>query len=170
MALIVENGTNVANADCYADVAACSAWAVAYYGSSLNGNNADKEAAIRRAVAYLDSLPWKGARTYGRAQPLAWPRTGITEIGANEIPREVIFAQHVLARAEFQSPGVLTPSASRLGVKREKVDVLEVEYDTSTATGSIEDARTIVTMAMDRLAGLLTRRIGGGYVPYGVTV
>ena len=135
MALIVENGTGVVNADCWADVTSCSAWAVSRYGSSLNGDTADKEAAIRRAVDYMNSLPWKGARTFARAQSLAWPRSGVVDgegnaIGANEIPKEVIFAQHSLARAEFISVGVLTPSASRLGVKREKVDVIEVEYDT----------------------------------------
>ena len=56
MALIVETGAGIANAECYADVAACTAYATAFYGASLNGSPADKEAAIRRATAYLNGL------------------------------------------------------------------------------------------------------------------
>jgi len=167
MALIIENGTGVAGADCYADVTACSAYATAYYGASLNGNNADKEAAIRRATAYLNRLAWKGTRTLGRAQSLAWPRTGVTDceglsIGANEIPTDIINAQHELARAEFQSAGVLTPSMSKATatVSSEKVDVIQITYDTDNLTGTIEDARVIVTAAMDKLKCYLTSPVG----------
>jgi len=167
MALIIEDGTGVAGADAYADVTACSAYATAYYGSALTGSNVDKEAAIRRATAYLNGLLWKGTRTLGRAQPLAWPRTGVTdceslEIADDEIPQDLIYAQHELARAEFQSPGILTPAVSKANatVVREKVDVLEVEYDTDNLTGSIEDVRPIVTAAMDRLKCYLTGPVG----------
>jgi len=158
MALIIEDGTGVAGADAYSDVASCSAYATAYYGAALTGSPADKEAAIRRATAYLNGLAWKGTRTLGRAQSLAWPRTGVVDceglsIGDAEIPLDLIYAQHELARAEFQSPGILTPAVSKANatVVREKVDVLEVEYDTDNLTGSIDEVRPIVTAAMDRL-------------------
>jgi hypothetical protein len=176
MALTVETGSGVAGADCYADVTACSAWAVAYYGSALAGNTADKEAAIRRATAYLDGLAWKGTRTLGRGQSLAWPRSDVTDceglaIASDEIPGELIFAQHVLARAEFQSPGVLSPSVSLAGVnRREKVDVIEVEYDTSRLQGNAAELRQIVTMAMDKLKCLLAVQPGGARVPWAVVV
>jgi len=176
MALIVETGAGVAGADCYADVTACSAWAVDYFGASLTGSPTDKEAAIRRAAAYLDGLKWKGSRTLGRGQPLAWPRSDVTDceglaIGANEIPAELIFAQHVLARAEFQSPGFLSPNVSLAGVnKREKVDVIEVEYDTSRLQGNAEELRQIVTMATDKLRCLLFVQPGGARMPWAVVV
>jgi hypothetical protein len=176
MALVIENGTGLANAEAYSSVADCSAWAVAYYGHALNGNTADKEAAIRRAVAYMDGLRWKGTRTRGRAQALAWPRSGVTDcegstIAASSIPAEVIFAQHVLARAEFQSPGVLSPSVT-LGavVRREKVDVIEAEYDTSRLQGTADEMRPLITMAMDRLRCLLAVAPGGLRVPDAVVV
>lgn len=176
MALIVENGTNVAGADAYASVADCSAWAVKYYGHALTGSNDDKEAAIRRATAYLDGLKWKGQRTYGRSQSLAWPRDGVADcegnaIASDEIPDELIFAQHVLARAEFQSPGILSPSVS-LGavVKREKVDVIEQEYDTSRLQGNSAELRPLVTMAMDKLQCLLAVQPGGRRIPDAVVV
>lgn len=176
MALIIENGTNVAGADAYASVADCSAWAVKFYGHALTGNNDDKEAAIRRAVAYMDGLKWKGTRTFGRSQSLAWPRSGVTDceglsIASNSIPPEVIYAQHVLARVEFQSPGVLSPSVS-LGavVKRGKVDVIDVEYDTARMQGNIDELRQVVTMAMDKIACLLAVQPGGRRIPDAVVV
>jgi len=176
MALIIETGTNVAGADAYSSVADCSAWAVAYYGSALNGDTADKEAAIRRAVTYLDSLKWKGTRTYGRDQSLAWPRSGVTDcegsaIASDEIPSELIFAQHVLARVEFQDEGALSPSVNLSGVvKREKVDVIEVEYDTARMQGNADELRQIVTMAMDKIACLLAVQPGGRRIPDAVVV
>jgi hypothetical protein len=167
MALIIEDGTGVAGADAYSDVAACSAYATAYYGAALTGSPTDKEAAIRRATAYLNGLAWKGNRTLGRAQSLAWPRTGVTDceglsIGSNEIPADLIAAQHELARAEFQSAGVLTPSLSKstATVASEKVDVIQITYDTDNLTGSIDDARVIVTAAMDKLKCYLTSPVG----------
>lgn len=158
MALTIEDGTGIAGADAYADVTACSAYAVNYYGSSLSGSPADKEAAIRRAAAYLSTLPWKGTRAHGRDQGLAWPRDGVTDcegypIASNVVPGEVVAAQHELARAEFQSPGVLTPSASKAKavVSMEKVDVIQVQYDTDNLTGTIDDIRPTVTAAMDKI-------------------
>ena len=176
MALVIETGAGLANAEAYASVADCSAWAVKYYGHSLTGSDADKEAAIRRAVAYLDALKWKGTRAHGRAQALAWPRSGASdceqiEIASDAIPAEVIFAQHVLARAEFQSPGILSPSVT-LGavVKREKVDVIEQEFDTSRLQGTADELRPLVTMALDRIACLLSARPGAPRQPWAVTV
>jgi hypothetical protein len=167
MALIVETGAGVANAECYADVTACAAYSTAFYGASLNGSTADKEAAIRRATAYLNGLAWKGTRTLGRAQSLAWPRSGVTDceslsIGANEIPTDLINAQHELARAEFLTPGALTPSLSKATatVSSEKVDVIQITYDTDNLTGSIEDARIIVTAAMDKIKCYLSSPVG----------
>jgi hypothetical protein len=158
MALTVETGAGVQGADSYATLQECIDYAVAMYGHSLSGNTADKEAAIRRAFAYLSTLNWKGTRTYGRAQGGAWPRTGADDcegysIGSGDIPAEVIAAQHELARAEFLSPGILTPSGSKASanVIMEKVDVIQVQYDTDNLTGTIDDIRPIVTAAMDKI-------------------
>lgn len=176
MALVIETGAGLASAEAYASVADCSAWAVKYYGHALTGSEADKEAAIRRAVAYMDGLKWKGTRTHGRSQALAWPRDGVTDcegdaIASDVIPPEVIFAQHVLARVEFQSPGALSPSVT-LGniVKRERVDVIEQEYDTSRLQGNSDEMRPLITMALDRIGCLLSSKPGGPRVPYAVVV
>ncbi|QKV17850.1 DnaT-like ssDNA-binding protein [Oricola thermophila] len=169
MALIVEDGSIVAGADCYADVAAFDAWDTDFYGTASTATTADKEAAIRRAVVYLDSLSWKGRRLEGRSQPRAWPREGVADgegniIPTDEVPAEVIFAQHRLARAELTSPGALDAEFKASdAVKREKVGQIEVEYVRGASVA--DDARTIVAMAMDEIQGLLT----GGDVTGGGT-
>ena len=155
MALIIEDGTGVANAQAWSDAADCITFATTYYGSSLTGSTAEKEATILRTVNYMNALNWKGATTFGRAQELAWPRTGVTDIGINEIPREIIKAQHILARAEHARIGTLAPAGSVAGqVTREKVDgVVDITY--AETDGNVENQRVTVTDAMDLLAPFL---------------
>ena len=165
MALIIENGTGVANAQAWADVTSCITFATSYYGASLTGSTAEKEATILRTVNFMNSLNWLGDPTFGRAQELAWPRTGVDDIGVNEIPREVIKAQHILARAEHAAIGTLAPSGSSGGqVIKEKVDVIEITY--AETQGGVEAERVTVTDAMDLLAPFLqgtTPKLGAGW-------
>lgn len=168
MTLTVEDGSVVDDADCYADADAFSAWEVLYYGSASTGDDADIEAAIRRTVAYLDRLNWKGDRLEGRNQPRAWPRSSVLDaegnaIAEDEIPAEVIFAQHRLARAELANPGVLDSEfKASASVKREKVGEIEIEY--TRGAGVADDQKTIIAMAMDEIEGLLAdgNVTGGG--------
>ena len=166
MALTVEDGTVVASADCYATKAAFDTWCTNHYGAVRTETEVLIEAAIRRAVRYLDNMPWKGLTSEGRDQELEWPRQGVVDeeghsIASNEIPREVIFAQHRLAYAELEESGVLdavfVPGQS---VRREKVGELEVEYN--APAGTREAARATVAMAMDVIDGLLTRQPNTG--------
>lgn len=141
MALIIENGTGVPNADSFITVAECSAHAVAYFGQSLNGNNADKEAALRRAFVYMSALQWK---------PDLWPTFGGT------IPEAVKLAQSVFARAEFQKVNALSPTVALQGRKvLNKVDA--IGWDVQHGPNTIDAARPVVTMAMDFLAPYLAR-------------
>jgi hypothetical protein len=166
MALIIETGEGIPNADSYATVAECEAYAVKYYGASLHGSPADKEAAMRRAVAHMDSLRWKGSKANGRNQSLAWPRSGVTDcegisIASDVIPSEVIAAQHEFARAEFIAPGVLSPQGSVLDAirNRAKVDVIEVGFDTSRVLPDLENLQVVVTAGMRKVECFL---INGG--------
>jgi hypothetical protein len=136
MPLTIENGTGVTGADSYVTVAECEAYAIAYYGASLAGSPQSKEAALRRAYAYMMGLPWKSSAGY--------PLFGGT------IPQAVKNAQHEFARAEFQSVGVLSPQASARDniVNREKVDVIEVGYDTSRIATGIDAMQVIVSAGM----------------------
>lgn len=139
MTLTIEDGTGVAGADSFNTVAECSAHAVAYFGHALNGNEADKEAALRRAWVYMAALVWK---------PDLWPTFG----GA--IPEPVKLAQSVLARAEFQAVGSLSPQVTTSG-KKVLNKVGSLGWEVQAGPNTVEAARPVVTMAMDLLGPYL---------------
>ena len=163
--LIVEDGTGIADADAYDSLANCEAFNAAYFGDHLTGSDAVRDAAIRRASAYLNSLSWKGTRTHGRDQGLAWPRTGVTDgegvaIADNVVPKEVKEATHLLARVTFSNPTALEPNTTFASdrIKAERVGPLATEY--AVGARDLDDFRTQVSGAMDRIKGLLTETNG----------
>jgi hypothetical protein len=96
MTLIVEDGTNVANAESYASVAQADA-RLAALGYTTWGPllEAEKEAALRRATNYMTQefrSRWKGNRT-NEDQALDWPRIDVevedVAIATNVVPLEV---------------------------------------------------------------------------------
>jgi hypothetical protein len=164
MALTIETGTGTPGAQAYADAAAYSAWHLAHYGTATTAADTDIEAAILRSTAFLEGLRWVGAKVGGRPQALAWPRKEALdadgfEIAENEIPEEVIFAQHALTRAEITAPGSLSPDVTLFGQKvLTQVDVLQ--WEVQKAPNTVDAARLTVTAAMDRIKGLIA---GGGF-------
>ncbi len=174
MALIIETGTGAADSQAYASAAAYVAWATAYYGAAPTASTAEIEGAILRSMGYLNTLKWRGAKANGRAQALAWPRSGMADcegnaIASNEITAELIQSQHILTHAELASPGILSPTGGIGVVKREKVDVIEVEYDTARMQGTIDDLRQYVTGALDLLR-CFAALPGGPRQPWAVVV
>ena len=135
MTLTIEDGTGVAGADSFVTVAECEAFAAAYFGHSLTGSPADKEAALRRAFVVMSGLPWKSG---------VWP----TFCGT--IPDAVKNAQHVIARVEFQSPGSLSPVFDKSKAKT-LTQVGSIQWTPKGGANTFEAARPIVAMAMDFL-------------------
>lgn len=162
MAITVEDGSGVSSAEAWADLAAHDAWALKFHGAASDKADAVKEAAIRRAVAYLDTLPWKGSKSGGRAQALSWPRDGATDaagsaIEDDEIPVELIRAQHMLTWAEIAKPGILNPSVNMAGGKAlTKVDGIQWTL-TGGEGDSIDAHRTLVMGALDTIVGLMVK-------------
>lgn len=161
--------------DFYGDVASADSYHTARGNAGWAGTDEAKQAALVRASAYVDSLaqhqvsppngPWmslfRGTKTGGRGQALAWPRMGATDneglpIDNAEVPVEVEHATYEAALRELTAPGSLRPDyvASSV-VKREKVDVLEVEYAVSAASGSAADITPVVTVITALLAPLM---------------
>lgn len=141
MALIIEDGTCVPGADSWVSLADATTH-FANYGGLWTGDDSSKESALRRAALWLSTgIRWNGSKACSGSM-LAWPRTGTAdcdgnEIAADAIPQQVIMAQLAAASAELQSPGILTPSITPgQQVRREKVDVIEVEYMTPKDMGS----------------------------------
>lgn len=148
------------------------------------GSDPNKEAALLRASTYVDALgvemcdgqpvsKFPGTKTGGRTQVRSWPRTGATDIDGHAIPSdavpiEVEHATYEAALRELAAPGSLSPDYTPgRQVKREKVDVLEVEYQTVAEGGEYGNpTRPVVPVVLELLAPVM---ISGNYYP-GVTV
>ncbi len=146
-----------ANADQYHTARGNTAWV---------GSSADKLAALTRASQYIDGMGqcdgmslFPGVKTGGRAQILAWPRTGATDFSGatilpDEVPIEVQYATYEAALRELVAPGSLSPDyVPATQVKREKVDVLDTEYAVPAA--DINPVRPVVSIVMDMLAPVM---------------
>lgn len=162
MALIVEDGTGLADSQSYVSAEVCATYAAAR-GHEFS-DDADGEAALLRATTWLDGSyrdRFPGKRTHGRTQALQWPRIDAADtegspIASDEIPQEVIDAACEAAIRELAEPGVLSPDyvpAER--VTAETVGPISIRY--ADAKGD-DAARPVATVIEDILSGLLTRK------------
>lgn len=132
MALIVEDGSIVADAETYVDVAGLKAYA-AKRGITVPADDAACEVLLVKAMDYLATYDarWKGCRV-SAAQALAWPRRGVRIDGypypANAIPAQLKAGQCVLAVAAASLDLMPTVDPAASGVKRDKVGPLETEF------------------------------------------
>jgi len=122
MTLIIEDGTGVSGANTYASVASVDSYCSDHGYSDWSGTDAVKEAAILRAMIFLESQQWKGIKAF-RDNPLEWPRSYVTDkngyaVNANIVHPQVVKALCEAAYRELQTPGCLLQD-----IKRE--DVLE---------------------------------------------
>lgn len=154
----------------------------------IGGDDGQKLAALARASTYVDGLGQRrldngrfislfpGVPTGGRAQRLAWPRTGAADmvgqtIDPATVPYEVEAATYEAALRELAEPGSLSPDY-RPGsiVKREKLDVIETEYVTP-ATADTSDGRSpvrpVLTIVSELLAPVMT---AASLTPWPLTV
>jgi hypothetical protein len=147
MALIVENGTGMADAESYISVAEADT----YHSNIGNAtwatlNTTVKEQLLRKATNYMVQVyrqSWAGIRI-NDTQSLDFPRYLVPKYdnGAmysyydeNSVPKEVKDAC-----AEFAlraNSGALAPDLDRL-TKREKIGTLEVEYDNTRGVPFVE--------------------------------
>jgi len=123
VALTVETGAGLPEADSYATTAELQARAAAY-GGLLPPDTGAQEVLLRRAAVAMNAQRWEGCRSTPY-QPLAWPRLGVPGVAMDAIPLAVKQAQCALAVELYA--GDTAPEA-RGPVLRERVDVLEVEY------------------------------------------
>jgi hypothetical protein len=134
MALIIENGTIVPNADSWVTAADYAAY-VSSFGFDA-GTLAEQESALRQAALYIGSFEprLKGARI-SREQSLCFPRSGVVIDGFtwndDEISRNVKLCQMQYA-IDIQVFGIdpyNPPASASTGIKRERVEgAVEVEY------------------------------------------
>lgn len=157
--LIVEDGSCVPNANCYVSLdyadeymknTGRTSWA------ALSDN--DKKSYLINATNYIDrtysKLGWKGYKKYRRQQALCFPRVELYDKDGYEvedIPEEL---KKAVCEAGFiaTSSTLFTVKDASGTVKRQKVDVLEVEYYSEDKTSGGYISR--FTILDDFLAGL----------------
>jgi len=136
--IIVENGTVVAGANSYVSEADLTAYA-SDRGLTLT---AATDVLIIKAMDYIESLSFIGDK-HTEAQPLQWPRDEVyidrNYIERETIPKELkngVYTAALAIDAELDPLRIIERAT-----KREKVDVIEVEYMDSAASQTI--VRTI---------------------------
>lgn len=140
MALVVENGTGLSNADSYVSVGDADIYFAARNNSDWDAlDTAEKEAALLYATAYIDSkYTWPGY-VYNTNQSLDWPRNSAyddEERVLSGVPLILRNSVCELAVAHAVNGASLTQTFDRGGaVKREKVGSLEVEYMDGAGSG-----------------------------------
>jgi len=137
MTLIIEDGTNVANANSYISCVNARAYAISR-GITLPATDPELEILLIKSMDYLESLreKYQGVKTYS-TQCLQWPRYGVYIDGNAAssilIPNLLIKAQAQLSMEVFAGID-LQPTSVGYGIKKEKVDAIETEYFNSVGS------------------------------------
>ena len=123
--IVVEDGTGKTNSNSYISAADLDTYATDR-GVTIAGT---KEILLIQAMDYIEAQNFKGVKGTD-AQALQWPRYGVSidgyPVGSDEIPQLLIDA---LAEVAIGIDGGTNPLANEgRTTKKEKVDVIEVEY------------------------------------------
>jgi hypothetical protein len=141
VALIIEDGSGVANANSYATVAELSSFATAR-GLALPAGDAAREVLLIQACDFLEQFEprYKGSKI-DPSQELSWPRSDVflfdsqEALPTNQIPTALKRAQMQLAFEASKTD--LQPTGAGREVVREKLDVIEVQY-AETKSGTVQ--------------------------------
>jgi len=139
MALVIEDGTVVANSNSYATRAEYIAWA-ATLGTTI-ADDAAADAELVKAAEYIDSheVNMKGYR-YSRDQSMTYPRNGVIiegwAWGTNEIPRQLKQAQMAFAMDVHNSVDLFNQGGNpNLMAESERVEgAITVQYHIGNGT------------------------------------
>jgi hypothetical protein len=133
MAFVVETGAGLSNANSYASVSAADSY-VADRGITgwASLSQTIKEQSLVKATDYLEATyraAWKGNRV-SETQALSWPRYNVVvddfNFASNVVPLQVVNACIEMAIRASAGETLLADQGQR--VRREKIDVIEVEY------------------------------------------
>tara|TARA_R110000796_G_scaffold63616_4_gene147314 strand:- start:1052 stop:1537 length:486 start_codon:yes stop_codon:yes gene_type:complete len=130
MALIIEDGSQVVDANSYVTDAEYTAYAT-LKGLTVGANAVKREVELLRAMDYLQGLEqsFKGTRV-SSSQSVSFPRYNVSLYGyllaSDKIPKELKNGQ--FEAAAYSHTGTLTPNETIKNVSKEKLGDLEVEY------------------------------------------
>lgn len=160
MALVVEDGSGLVNADAYLSVAEFKAYVLKNYSVTDPVTDEDIEQAIRRATRFIDGH--YGSRFFGyrveSTQSLMWPRGGVWQFATTAfileddvVPQRVKDATAEAAIRELASPGSLTPDrVPSKQVLQRTVGPITTVYANVAAT------RPVVTVIDELLAPIVS--------------
>ncbi len=141
IAIIVEDGSNVPEANSYASVDTVKEY-LANRGVVLTGTDDDVAAKILNGMDFLatKSCEWQGERTYTNPpQSLDWPRKGVVLNGSafpdNKIPPMLIAALANLVKAQENGIDLFPNIVPGDYVVKEKVGPLETQYADPVSVG-----------------------------------
>jgi hypothetical protein len=130
MALIIEDGTQVANSNSFVNDAAYVAYA-ALKGLTVGATASEREIDLLAGIDYL--LGQEGSLQGYRVsstQAMFFPRTDVSLYGwviqSDSIPENIKNAQ--MEAAAYNTSGALLSNTESTNTQSEKVDVLEVTY------------------------------------------
>lgn len=158
MALVFDTTVGGLNANSYVTVQEATDYNDARLFSTWDSNSQeDQEAALAWATSILDySFEWSGAK-YTIEQALRWPRYGALDrdgqlFDSDEIPAELKDAVSELARLLIS--GDRTAEGGTEGLKRLKVDVIELEFDKLDRAPTVPDEVYQMISHLGRLKGV----------------
>lgn len=138
MAFTVEDGTIVTGANSFVSVSYADDYHADRGNATWTGTDAVKQAALVKATDYIEQKYSFLGSLVDDDQPLSWPRY-IEGVDYNAIPDRLKQAVCILALESLSDD--LNPTQDR-AVKREKVDVIEVEYMDNATRGKSRPAVT----------------------------
>lgn len=141
--IVVEDGTGLTNSNSYVSEAELTTYATDR-GVTISGTNA---VLLIQSMDYIESQDFKGYK-YSEEQALQWPRGNVSIDGylidVDEIPTLLKEAQ--METALSIDAGTNPMASVGRATKREKVDVIEVEYmDNAAESVYITAAETKLT-------------------------
>ncbi|MFE1815626.1 MULTISPECIES: DnaT-like ssDNA-binding protein [Pseudomonadaceae] len=129
MALVIETGAGLPDADSFATVDELVQFA-SDYGWTIPSDTSAREAILRRAGVAMWAKEWVGAQLHDE-QGLPWPRYYTVRRGfmadGSSLPRNIKLGQMALA-CEIHQDDTDKPEERKGAITREKVGPLETEF------------------------------------------
>ncbi len=155
MALVVETGAGLEDAESYISVAQLDAYAASRGWDLSDKSEGEKEIALRAATQWIDSWKRFKAMRLNAAQALEFPRTGLADWSGYDVvgvPKRVKDATAELAYRSATGI-VLAPDHGRdTFVTKEQVGPLSVSYSDNAP-------QSTVFSLVERLIGQYTREV-----------
>ena len=167
MALIIEDGSIVPNANSFVTVADARTRAT-IYGLTLPVLDADAEAALITGAMWIkqQEAELQGARI-DEAQALSYPRTPVYLysflLASDSIPQELIDSQVIAAVDQGVNGGILSFTSQTNNIKREKLDgVGEKEYYSGGKSTQLSSTMLLAYSTLEPLTKSALSSGGGG--------